>query len=211
MSNATLISGAGAEGPDSLAATSSGNSILDDTDFGAARAESPSLPAIPQTFTPKRLRRLASPIGRLELVGDGTAITALVIESAGRLPHDDRPEESDEVLDRAAEQLGEYFAGTRRDFDLPLTLVGTAFQRAVWHELSRLRWGEVLSYGEIGRATGRTTAGRAVGGAVGANPIPIIVGCHRVLAGNKRITGYSGGEGVPTKIWLLDHEGIEHR
>ena len=75
----------------------------------------------------------------------------------------------------------------------------------------QLAWGEVASYGSVGLATGRPTAGRAVGGAVGANPIPIIVPCHRILASNGRITGYSGGNGIPTKAWLLDHEGIVHR
>ena len=83
-------------------------------------------------------------------------------------------------------------------------------QRAIWAEIGKLPFGEVSSYGELGLATGRLTAGRAVGGAVGANPIPIIVPCHRVLATNRRITGYSGGEGIPTKSWLLTHEGIEH-
>ena len=69
----------------------------------------------------------------------------------------------------------------------------------------------MISYGELGLSTGRVTAGRAVGGAVGANPIPIIVPCHRVLASNNRITGYSAGEGIATKAWLLAHEGITHR
>jgi methylated-DNA-[protein]-cysteine S-methyltransferase len=78
----------------------------------------------------------------------------------------------------------------------------------VWQRLAELDFGEATSYGEIGRATGRPSAGRAVGGAIGANPIPIIVPCHRVLGANGRITGYSGGNGIPTKSWLLDHEGI---
>ena len=108
-------------------------------------------------------------------------------------------------------KLREYFAGTRTDFDLPVSLVGTEFQKAVWGELATLPFGGVVSYGDIGQATGRATAGRAVGGAVGANPIPIIVPCHRVLASDGRITGYSGGNGIPTKVWLLDHEGIAHR
>lgn len=159
---------------------------------------------------PLLLRRLASPIGRIELIGNGTAVTSLSIERSGTLPHDHLPESSDAVLDRAARQLAEYFAGSRRTFDLPVTLEGTEFQRAVWEQLVALDWGEVISYGELGRATGRETAGRAVGGAVGANPVPIIVPCHRVLAGTGRITGYSGGEGIPTKSWLLEHEGIAH-
>lgn len=160
--------------------------------------------------TPVSLRRMPSPIGRIEVIGNGSAITSLSIERDGVLPHDDLPERSDAILDRAVEQLEQYFAGHRRDFDLPLSLAGSAFQLAVWEQLVDLEFGEVVSYGELGMATGRATAGRAVGGAVGANPIPIIVPCHRVLGSDGRITGYSGGEGIPTKSWLLAHEGIAH-
>ncbi|MEO8262075.1 MAG: methylated-DNA--[protein]-cysteine S-methyltransferase [Pseudolysinimonas sp.] len=162
------------------------------------------------TDTPVALRRMASPIGRLEIVSNGEAITSLSIERDGALPHDELPEQGDPILDRALAQLDEYFAGHRRDFDLPLSLAGSAFQLAVWEQLVDLEFGEVVSYGEVGMATGRPAAGRAVGGAVGANPIPIIVPCHRVLGSDGRITGYSGGEGIPTKSWLLAHEGIPH-
>ncbi|MEV8255050.1 methylated-DNA--[protein]-cysteine S-methyltransferase [Rhodoglobus sp. NPDC076762] len=157
------------------------------------------------------LRRLSSPIGRIELTSDGKHLTGLAIESAGQLPHDQQNERSCAILDAAANQLTEYFSGTRRSFDLPLSAAGTDFQQSVWSELSQLPYGAAVSYADIGRATGRPTAGRAVGGAVGANPIPIIVPCHRVLASNQRITGYSGGDGVPTKVWLLKHEGISHK
>jgi methylated-DNA-[protein]-cysteine S-methyltransferase len=160
--------------------------------------------------TPVSIRRMPSPIGRIEILGDGSAITSLSIERDGVLPHDDIDERPDPVVDRAVEQLDEYFAGHRHDFDLPLSLAGSAFQLAVWEQLVALEFGEVVSYGELGMATGRATAGRAVGGAVGANPIPIIVPCHRVLGSDGRITGYSGGEGIPTKSWLLAHEGIAH-
>jgi len=156
------------------------------------------------------LRRLESPIGRIELLGDGESVISLSIERAGVLPHDGADESADPVLERAAGQLAEYFAGDRTAFDVPVRLRGTEFQQAVWARLNELEFGEVVSYGELGRSTGRPTAGRAVGGAVGANPVPIIVPCHRVLASNNRITGYSGGNGVPTKVWLLNHEGIRH-
>lgn len=115
------------------------------------------------------------------------------------------------MLETAARQLGEYFAGARRRFDLPLVLRGTPFQLEIWNQLQRIEWGEITSYGALGRVTGRLRSGRPIGGAVGANPIPIIVGCHRVLAGDGRITGFSAGEGIATKAWLLDHEGIAHR
>jgi O-6-methylguanine DNA methyltransferase len=132
--------------------------------------------------TPTHLRRLQSPIGRIEVIGNGEAIVSLAIERDGVLPWDGVPEQGDAVLDRAVEQLEEYFAGHRRDFDLPLSLAGTAFQLAVWEQIAELDFGEVVSYGELGLGTGRATAGRAVGGAVGANPIPIIVPCHRCSA-----------------------------
>ena len=160
---------------------------------------------------PVALRRLDSPIGRIEVVGDGAAIVSLSIEHDGLLPHDEIDERPDAVTDLAIAQLGEYFAGHRHDFDVPVSLAGTAFQLSVWERLVDLQWGEVISYGELGQTTGRPTAGRAVGGAVGANPVPIIVPCHRVLGANGVITGYSGGEGIPTKSWLLEHEGIAHK
>ena len=163
------------------------------------------------TSTPAFLRRVDSPIGRLEITSDGNAITGLAIERQGHLPFEEQAENSNDLLDRAAQQLTEYFAGARKGFDLPISLKGTEFQQSVWSQLNDLAFGEVASYGELGLATGRATAGRAVGGAVGANPIPIIVPCHRVLASNSRITGYSGGEGIPTKVWLLAHEGITHK
>ena len=160
---------------------------------------------------PVALRRMPSPIGRLEVVGDGSAVIGLSIERDGMLPHDGLPEAPDAVVDAAIAQLEQYFAGERRDFDVPVRLGGTEFQRAVWAQISDLDFGEIASYGDLGRGTGRATAGRAVGGAVGANPVPIIVPCHRILGSSGMITGYSGGEGIPTKSWLLAHEGIAHR
>ena len=154
------------------------------------------------------LIRLESPIGRLELVADDEAVTSLSIESGGVLPHDDAPEHPNDVLRAARDQLDEYFAGQRLDFDIPVRLTGTPFQQAVWAELERLHWGEATSYGALAAAVGKPGSARAIGGAVGANPVPILVGCHRVLASDGRITGYSGGEGVPTKLWLLGHEQI---
>lgn len=180
--------------------------VLSDTAAGAADTAATPPPVSGARF----LRRVESPIGRIEIVSDGESITSLTIERSGRLPHDSAAESTVSVLDAAADQLAQYFAGDRHEFDLPVSLRGTPFQLAVWNRLREIGWGESSTYGEIGAATGRPTAGRAVGGAVGANPIPIIVGCHRVLASDGRITGYSGGEGIPTKVWLLRHEGIEH-
>ena len=161
------------------------------------------------TAPPAYLKRIDSPIGRIEITSDGNAITSLSIERAGSLPYEELDEKSSKLLDLAAKQLGEYFSGKRHTFELPVAASGTEFQESVWNQLADIEWGEIRSYGELGIATGRATAGRAVGGAVGANPIPIIIPCHRVLASNNRITGYSGGNGIPTKVWLLEHEGIE--
>jgi methylated-DNA-[protein]-cysteine S-methyltransferase len=154
------------------------------------------------------LIRIDSPIGRLEVLGDDDAVTSLSIERDGLLPHDGEPERPNAVLDRARSELVEYFAGDRTDFDVPVRLLGTPFQQAVWAELERLNWGEATSYGALAAAVGKPGSARAIGGAVGANPVPIIVGCHRVLASDGRITGYSGGNGIPTKLWLLGHEQI---
>lgn len=155
--------------------------------------------------------RTESPIGLLELTSDGEHITSLSIARQGVVPLHEMPERPNAVLTEAARQLSEYFAGTRHDFELPIAPHGTPFQMSVWHRLGTIGWGEFLSYGELGNEIGKPGAARAIGGAVGANPIPLIIPCHRILAGDKRITGYSGGDGIPTKIWLLDHEGIEHK
>ena len=159
---------------------------------------------------PDYLVRVDSPIGRLELTADDDAVLSLSIEGGGGLPHDALPEKPNAVLSEAARQLTEYFTGARREFDVPVKFVGTPFQLSIWQSLAALGYGEFISYGELGALAGRPGSGRAVGGAVGANPIPIIVGCHRVLASNQKITGYSGGNGIPTKVWLLDHESVGH-
>ncbi|MCU1443369.1 MAG: methylated-DNA--[protein]-cysteine S-methyltransferase [Cryobacterium sp.] len=163
------------------------------------------------TSTALFLTRVPSPIGRLELTADADNILSLSIERGGHLPLEQLPENSSPLLEEAARQLDQYFAGDRQAFDLPVRFTGgSAFQRSVWNRLASLCFGEFISYGALGVEVGKPGSARAIGGAVGANPIPIIVGCHRVLASNGRITGYSGGEGAPTKVWLLAHEGIAH-
>lgn len=163
------------------------------------------------TSTAAFLIRVPSPIGRLELTADAEHILSLTIERDGQLPLDAETERPSPLLERARDQLAEYFAGERQDFDLPVRYAtGTPFQHSVWDRLAALRFGEVTSYGQLGQEIGKPGSGRAVGGAVGANPLPLLVGCHRVLASNGRITGYSAGQGVPTKMWLLAHEGIPH-
>ena len=161
--------------------------------------------------TPPNLIRAQSPLGALELTGDDDEVWSLAIIRDGHLPLEGLPEAPNALLRRAVDELAEYFAGTRVTFDVPVRLNrGTEFQQSVWRGLAAIPYGDHLSYGELGRSIGKSGAGRAIGGAVGANPAPILVGCHRVLASNGRITGFSAGEGIPTKQWLLRHEGIEY-
>ncbi|GAB2823488.1 methylated-DNA--[protein]-cysteine S-methyltransferase [Alpinimonas psychrophila] len=164
-----------------------------------------------------------SPLGRIELESNGHALTWLSIEGDENSAHGtlryggangtsgNAANAPDAVLAQAIAELGEYFAGERREFTVPVELSGTPFQQSVWAQLQGIGWGEHLSYADIAEAIGKPGAFRAVGGAVGANPVPLIVGCHRVLARDGRITGYSGGRGIITKQYLLTLEGIESR
>ena len=104
----------------------------------------------------------------------------------------------------ARAQLESYFSGNRNQFDLPLAPAGTAFQQAVWSELTRIPFASTASYGEIASRVGRPKASRAVGAANGNNPLPIIIPCHRVVGSDGSLTGYSGGMDI--KEFLLRHE-----
>jgi methylated-DNA-[protein]-cysteine S-methyltransferase len=160
---------------------------------------------------PVGLLRTTSPLGRLELTSDGFALTGVQIERDGRLPRDGYRESSIDLLEIAAEQLAEYFDGARRRFDIPIAAEGTPFQLRVWSALAEIPFGTASTYGLLGRDVGLGIAGRAVGGAIRANPLPLLIPCHRVLSSTGRVAGYSQGSGVPTKLWLLDHEGVRHR
>ena len=145
-----------------------------------------------------------SPIGFINLTADGDSIIEVTMTknpgpSTG----------SAKVLKEAQKQLTEYFKGKRKELTFKHEARGTKFQQSVWNEIAKVPYGEVVSYAEIAREIGKPQASRAVGGAVGSNPVPLVIGCHRVLGASGRITGYSGGEGLPTKRWLLNLEGIE--
>ncbi|MDM0043874.1 methylated-DNA--[protein]-cysteine S-methyltransferase [Variovorax dokdonensis] len=123
-------------------------------------------------------------------------------DTTGWIISDDHP-----VLRQAAAQLTDYFAGTRQRFDVPLDLShGTPFQQSVWQALLRIPHGATSSYGRLGTEIGRSAAVRAVGAAVGRNPLSVIVPCHRVLGANGSLTGYAGG--LDRKVRLLALEGI---
>jgi methylated-DNA-[protein]-cysteine S-methyltransferase len=117
---------------------------------------------------------------------------------------------SSKVLDDAAKQVDLYLKGSLSRFNLPLKVSGTPFQLAVWKAIAKVPFGKTISYGEIAASIGKPLAARAVGAAVGANPTPLLVGCHRVLGSNGSLTGYSGGQGIKTKKLLLNFEGIDY-
>lgn len=143
------------------------------------------------------LAHLETSVGLLEVEARDGAIVRLGWERTGEAG-------SSPVLDAALAQLERYFAGTLREFDLPLAPAGGAFQQQVHAAMLAIPYGETRSYGEIARALG--SYGQPVGRACGANPIPIIIPCHRVLSANG-LGGYSGDGGTDTKIALLRHEG----
>ena len=153
-------------------------------------------------------RVIESPVGSLLLVASGVGLRALLWPGwAERVPVgqvDGGEFDPNGVLDAASSQLGEYFAGVRTEFDLPLDPVGSGFQRSAWDALRTIPYGETVTYGEQARRLGDVRKARAVGAANGKNPISIIVPCHRVVGSNGSLTGFGGG--IENKAWLLDHE-----
>jgi methylated-DNA-[protein]-cysteine S-methyltransferase len=146
-----------------------------------------------------------SPLGRICLEGDGDFLTGLHMPDHKHWSGIDPSwQQTDSPFVTIRDQLTEYFAGERQQFDVPLKLTGTPFQNRVWQELARIPFGETITYAELARRIGRPTAFRAVGHANGQNPISIIVPCHRVVATSGQLTGYGGG--LPNKQWLLEHE-----
>jgi methylated-DNA-[protein]-cysteine S-methyltransferase len=144
-----------------------------------------------------------SPIGPLLLVSDGAGLIEIGLPHGDAAPPPDG-EHGKPKLHAAARQFDEYFAGTRLQFDLPLRPSGTPFQLEVWGALLAIPYGETVSYADIARRIRRPRAVRAVGAANGANPLSIIVPCHRVIGSHGDLTGYGGG--LPAKRWLLAHE-----
>ena len=148
---------------------------------------------------------LETPIGRLLLAADDAGLRYVEFERAGqgeRIGSSWRRGRG--RLAAAVAQLEAYFAGELHVFDLPLAAAGTDFRKNVWDELVRIPYGETISYGELARRIGDPSACRAVGAANGANPLPIVVPCHRVIGANGKLTGFGGG--LPVKQWLLAHE-----
>jgi methylated-DNA-[protein]-cysteine S-methyltransferase len=157
------------------------------------------------------VRRVASPVGELTIAAGARGLQALLwpdedprrvlVPGARDTP---APADVAAVLDATEEQLGEYFAGARTAFDLPLDPHGTEFQLRAWEALRAIPYGRTVSYGEQAKRLGDVRKARAVGAANGRNPISIIVPCHRVIGADGSLTGFGGG--LEAKSWLLDHE-----
>ncbi len=148
-----------------------------------------------------------SPIGKLTLTSDGTALTGLYMELHKGLPDASATWVSNDAAEPfglARAQLSDYFAGTLQEFTVSLKPSGTEFQMMVWEELLKISFGKTISYGELARRIGKPNASRAVGLANGQNPISIIVPCHRVIGANGKLTGYGGG--IQRKEFLLKLE-----
>ena len=158
-----------------------------------------------------------SPVGRLTLASDGLNLAGLWMEGqkyfGGTVPGELRPNEELEVFSRAKDWLDRYFNGKKPEpSELPLAPVGGEFRQTVWELLCEIPYGELTTYGQIAREAAKrlhreSMAAQAVGGAVGHNPISIIIPCHRVVGTGGSLTGYAGG--LDKKIWLLKHEGVK--
>ena len=154
-----------------------------------------------------------SPFGVLEIEASDDGISAIRWPSTADDNQLDPPittsssgRSDSPLLETAQTHLDEYFQGARKDFELPLSLTGTPFQRLVWHALKGIPYGTTTSYQAIANAIDRPRAVRAVGGAIGSNPIPLIIPCHRVIGAGGKLTGFSGG--LDRKRWLLNREGV---
>lgn len=150
---------------------------------------------------------LPTPIGDLLLAGERDSL-CLIGFPEGAMRHDPDPDwiYNEQPFEEVRKQLTEYFAGERKEFNVPLGLHGTEFQLQVLEELKRIPYGETTSYGEIARRIGRPKAVRAVGAANGRNPVPIIVPCHRVIGSSGDLTGFGGGLDTKTALLRLEAE-----
>ena len=155
-------------------------------------------------------RYLSTPIGDLLLAGDEDGLTQIGFPK-GKMRRDPEPDWifNEKPFVEACRQLEEYFAGTRKQFDLPLHLSGTDFQVQVLEELQKIPYGETTSYGDIAKRIGRPKAMRAVGAANGRNPIPIIIPCHRVIGSSGDLTGFGGGLDTKEALLRLEAENSD--
>jgi len=149
---------------------------------------------------------LDSPIGVLTLVASDAGLRKVLWDDQADQAGDAALDDGHPVLEAATAQLREYFAGDRKDFDLPLDLIGTDFQKEAWLALASVPYGETTSYGEQAERIGRKGASRAVGAANGKNPVPIVLPCHRIVGANGALTGFAGGLGIKQQLLALEQD-----
>ena len=150
--------------------------------------------------------QLDSPIGVLTLVASDEGLRKVLWEGQAEQVGDATLSEFHPILAAASAQLAEYFAGDRVEFDLPLDLIGTGFQKAAWLALADVPYGETSSYGEQAERIGRTGAFRAVGAANSKNPIPIVLPCHRIVGADGSLTGFAGGLAMKQRLLALEQD-----
>lgn len=151
-------------------------------------------------------KTLVTPVGALTLSSNGRAITRV---AWSRSDEEAENIQSDPILEAAASEIERYFAGSLTRFQTPVHLEGSPLQLGVWEAMRAIPFGQVLTYGDVARAVGSKP--QAVGTACGQNPIPVIVPCHRVVGAGGKLTGFSGGNGIETKAFLLDLESGQGR
>jgi methylated-DNA-[protein]-cysteine S-methyltransferase len=157
-------------------------------------------------------RYLDTPIGRLLLARDDAGLREICFDGPAEAgPHvparvgaDLQVGPDDKLFEDVVAQLTKYFAGTRRQFELPLAPAGTPFQQRVWAALLDIPYGQTISYGELASRIGQKSASRAVGLANGSNPLPIVIPCHRVIGANGKLTGYGGGLPIKERLLALE-------
>lgn len=150
---------------------------------------------------------MKSPVGDITLIADDVSLRGIYWpnQKPDRVKFPDLEKyNSNRVLKSAVKQLESYFSGKRKDFNIPLSPVGTEFQKEVWEALRLISYGETVSYGDIAKQIGRPKAVRAVGGAIGRNPLSILIPCHRVIGASGKLTGFAGS--LSTKEFLLNLE-----
>lgn len=154
-----------------------------------------------------------SPVGSLTLLASDAGLQAVLWEPhralIGEAIDGVEGDEGHSVIVETERQLGEYFEGERMDFDVPLDLQGTDFQKRVWEQLLEISYGETRSYGDLARALGDPQMAQAVGAANGNNPVSIIVPCHRVVGASGALTGYAGGVDVKAKLLALERKNAK--
>ena len=147
-------------------------------------------------------KQIPTPLGKILLEANDNALTGVYFNRTVETKKGAANE--NKIIIQAEKELGEYFAGERREFNVPVAAEGTVFQSQTWRSLQKIPFGKTISYKELAKAVGNGNASRAVGSANGKNPISIIIPCHRVINANNKLGGYAGG--LKNKAWLLEHE-----